>query len=138
MHWKIVWKRPLLTFTQLIILLAVLIGLYVALDLNRRAQAGRLVGIGEGSLRSELELESTRQVGLQATLIYVESDDYVSVYAREEGGFLLPGEKKVVPLIIAASPEPLMPEESTPDPAEYARPWQAWWQIFTDSPMPTN
>ena len=138
MHWKIVWKRPLLTFTQLIILLAVMIGLYVVLDLNRRAQAGRLVGVGEGSLRSELELESTRQVELQATLIYVESDDYVSVYAREEGGLLLPGEKKVVPLIIAASPEPLIPDEPKLDPAEYARPWQAWWQIFTDSPMPSD
>jgi len=71
-------------------------------------------------------------------LAYVESDDYISVYAREEGGLLLPGEKKVVPLIIAASPDPLLPDEPTPDPAEYARPWQAWWQILTDSPMPSN
>lgn len=138
MPWKYVWRRPLLSFSQLVILLAVLIGLYVVLDLNRRAQAGRLVGVGEESLRSELDKASTRQVELQATLIYVKSDEYVSAYAREEGGFLLPGEKRVVPLIVAATPASVLAEQPTPDPAENARPWQAWWQLLTDSTMPSR
>ena len=135
---KLVWRRPFLTITQLIILLAVIIGLYVALDLSRRAQAGRTVGIGEESLRSAIEVESTRNVELMATLIYVQSKEYVAVYAREEGGFLLPGERKVVPLMVELTPAPETPVDPTPDPAINARPWQAWWQLLTDEPMPTR
>ena len=92
MRLKVIWRRPLLTLTQLIVLLFVIAALIVVLDLNRRAKAGRLVGVGEDELRAELAVETTRQVELQATLTYVQSDDYVAVYAREEGGFLLPGE----------------------------------------------
>ena len=138
MRWKLVWRRPFLTITQLIILLAVIIGLYVALDLSRRAQAGRLVGVGEESLRSAIEFESTRQIRLKATLTYVESEEYVAVYAREEGGFLLPGERKVVPLMVELTPEPKIPIEPTLDPAIDARPWQAWWQLISDAPLPTR
>ena len=130
--------RPLLTFSQLALLLAVLVGLYVILDLNRRAQAGRLVGAGEESLTIELDKESTRQVELEATLSYVRSDEYVSAYAREEGGLLLPGERRVVPLIVASTPQAMVPIEPTPELAENARPWQAWWQLMTDSPMPSQ
>jgi hypothetical protein len=138
MRWKLVWRRPFLTITQLIILLTVIIGLYVALDLSRRAQAGRMVGIGEESLRRAIEFESTRKVELKATLTYVESEEYVAVYAREEGGFLLPGERKVVPLVVELTPAPEIAAEPTPDPAINARPWQAWWQLISDAPLPTS
>jgi hypothetical protein len=136
MRWKFSWRRPILTLTQVVILVAVLIGLYVALDLNRRARAGRLVGVGEDALRHELAAEQTRQVELQATLSYVQSEEYVSVYAREEGGLLLPGERRVVPLLVEATPGPQVAPTPTPDPATYARPWQAWWQLLTDAPLP--
>jgi cell division protein FtsB len=130
--------RPLLTVPQLAILLVVLAGLIIALDLNRRAQAGRLVGVGEEALQSELELEITRQVELQATLAYVQSEDYVAAYARDEGGYLLPGEKRVVPLLIEATPSPEPEAPATPDPATLARPWQAWWRLLTDAPYPSR
>ena len=138
MRSRMVWGGPLLTFSQLAILLTVLVGLYVVLDLNRRAQAGRLVGVGEESLTTELDKQSTRQVELEATLSYVQSDEYVSAYAREEGGLLLPGERRVVPLLVAATPPSMVPVEPTPELAERARPWQAWWQLMTDSQMPTQ
>lgn len=138
MRWRLSWRRPILTVSQVLILVAVLIGLYVALDLNRRAQEGRLVGVGEGPLREELTAEMTRQVELQATLSFVQSDAYVSQYAREEAGMILPGEKKVVPLLVEATPAPASAAEPTPDPASYARPWQAWWQLLTDAPLPTR
>jgi cell division protein FtsB len=138
MRWKTFWRRPLLTLTQLIVVIAVIIGIFIALDLNRRAQAGRLVGVGQETLQNELEQEATRQVGLQATLSYVQSEDYVKAYAREEGGLLLPGEKRIVPLLVEATPEPPQAPTPTPDPATYARPWQAWWQLLTDAPMPSR
>jgi cell division protein FtsB len=138
MRWKLVWKKPLLTLTQVVALGVILFGLFVALDLNRRAQAGRLVGKDEDTLQAEYDYEIERQVELKATLEYVRSEEYVAVYAREEGGRILPGEKKIVPLTIDASPDQLGSKGPIPDPAVYARPWQAWWQLLTDKPMPTE
>jgi len=128
--------RPLLTIPQIFVLLAIIAALFIALDLNRRAEAGRLVGVGEETLQAEVNLEATRQVELQATLEYVQSEDYVAAYARDEGGYLLPGERRVVPLLIESPPEPTQPPAATPDPAINARPWQAWWRLLTDAPQP--
>lgn len=130
-------QRPLLTLPQFIVMLAIIFAIYVALDLNRRARAGQLVGIGEEALQQELMLETTRQVELQATLDYVQSDDYVAAYARDEGGQLQPGEVRVVPLPIEATPPPPAEAAVTPDPALDARPWQAWWRLLTDAPHPS-
>lgn len=131
-------QRPLLTIPQIMVLLGIIAALFIALDLNRRAQAGQLVGVGEESLQTEISVESTRQVELQATLTYVQSDDFVSAYARDEAGQLLPGEKRVVPLIIEATPQPTAVPQPTPDPAASAQPWQAWWRLLTDAPHPTQ
>lgn len=138
MRWKVTLRRPLLTMTQIIVLLFVFAALFVVLDLNRRAKAGRLVGVGGESLRSELDIASTRQIELQATLSFVQSDEYVSIYAREEGGLLLPGEKRIVPLVIEATPIATPALQPTPDPAQFARPWQAWWQLLSDRPLPSG
>lgn len=138
MRSKLFSHRPFLTVTQLIVLGIIVIGLAFALDLNRRAQAGRLVGTGEEALDEELVVESTRQAELRVTLSYVQSEDYVAAYARNEGGYILPGEKKIVPLIVEGTPEPQIQAPPTPDPAIDARPWQAWWRLLTDSPLPSR
>jgi hypothetical protein len=135
---KIPHQRPLLTVPQILVLLAVVAALFIALDLNRRAQAGRLVGVGEEALQNEVILETTRQVELQATLDFVQSDGYVAAYARDEGGYILPGEKRVVPLLLEGTPEPTPAVMATPDPAVSARPWQAWWQLLSDAPQPSR
>lgn len=130
-------QRPLLTFPQIIALLAIIAALFIALDLNQREQAGQLIGVGEESLQQEVDVEATRQIELQATLAYVTSDDYVASYARDEAGQLLSGEKRVVPLLVEAPPESTLVPTPTPDPAINARPWQAWWRLLTDAPQPT-
>jgi len=133
------WRqRPLLTLSQLIILFAIIFALFIALDLNRRARAGQLVGVGEEALQQGVAAEMTRQVELQATLDYVQSDDYVAAYARDEGGQLLPGEVRVVPLPIESEAAPTAAPAVTPDPALNARSWQAWWQLLTDAPPPSR
>ena len=129
-------QRPLLTLPQLIVLLAILAALFIALDLNQREQAGQLIGVGEETLQVEIDLEATRHIELRATLAYVTSDDYVASYARDEAGQLLPSERRVVPLLIEALPEPTPLPTATPDPALNARPWQAWWHLLTDAPQP--
>ena len=136
MYRKLWQQRPLLTIPQIIALLVVLAALFIALDLNRRARAGELVGGDETIIQNELEMEVTRQVELQATLEYVQSEDYVAAYARDEGGYLLPGEKRVVPLVIEVTPEGTAVPVPTADPAQQAMPWQAWWRLLTDAPYP--
>ena len=135
---KVFRSRPLLNVPQVIFLLVIAGAIIIAIDLNRRAQAGRLVGSGEEALRVQVEGEATRQVQLQATLEYVTSDDYVAAYARNEGGMILPGERRVVPLLYEATSEPTALPPPTPDPGLEARPWQAWWRLLTDAPQPTR
>lgn len=135
---KLFKQRPLLSIPQFFILLIVIGILFIGLDLTRRAQAGRLVGVGEETLQEEINLEATRQIELQATLEYVQSNDYVEAYARDEGGYILPGEKRVVPMPIEAPSDTTQEIAPTPDPAVNARPWQAWWQLLSDAPQPTR
>ncbi|MEZ4518431.1 MAG: hypothetical protein R3C44_16955 [Chloroflexota bacterium] len=131
-------QRPLLNLPQIVVLLLIIAAIVIALDLNRRAQSGRLVGVGEEALQVQIEAESTRQIELQATLEYVQSQDYVAAYARNEGGMVLPGEERVVPLVIEVTPQPTPFPESTPDPIGEARQWQAWWRLLTDAPQPSR
>lgn len=135
---RIFRQRPLLTFSQIVVLLGVIAALIITLDLNRRAQAGRLVGVGEESIQSEITLEQTRQVQLMATATYVHSPAYVEQYARNEAGYLKEGEVRIVPLLVEATPIPTLAPAPTMDPAVNARPWQAWWQLLTDAQMPSR
>ena len=130
--------RPLFSLPQVIFFLVIAGAIIIAVDLNNRAQAGRLVGSGEEALQAQIDSEATRQVELQATLEYVSSDDYVAAYARNEGGMILPGERRIVPMLQEATPEPTPAPPATPDPALDARPWQAWWRLLTDAPQPAR
>ncbi len=138
MYRRIFQQRSLLTLPQILVSLTIIAALMIAIDLNRRAEAGQLVGVGEQALQREVALETTRQVELRVTLAYVESEDYISTYARNEGGQLLSGEKRVVPLIVEAQVQATPAPIVTPDPAEHVRPWQAWWELLTDAPQPTR
>jgi hypothetical protein len=129
-------QRSLFSWPQALILLAVVAALLIALDLNRRAETGRQVGAGEPVLQERVSSEITRQVELQATLDYVQSEDYIEAYARDESGQLLPGERRVVPLVIEVTATPPPAPTPTPDPAAHAEPWQAWWRLLTDAPQP--
>jgi len=131
-------QRPLLSLSQIVVLLAILAALFIALDLNRRAQDGALVGVDEELLQNEVALETTRQIELEATLQYVQSEDYIAAYARDEGGYLLPGEKRIVPLPIEVTPQPTAVPAPAVDPANQAKPWQAWWRLLFDAPQPTQ
>lgn len=131
-------SQPFLTLTQVLVLLVVVASLIIVLDLNRRAQEGRNVGVNEESLRAEVMAETTRQTQLHATLTYVESQDYVADYARNEAGYILPGEKRIVPLPLTATPPSPALATPTPDPALDAYPWQAWLRLLSDAPFPSR
>lgn len=133
---KVLRQRPLLTVPQIIVLFVIVAALIIGLDLNRRAEDARRVGLSADAVQGEVDLELTRQVELLATREFVNSQEYVDTYARDEAGQLLPGERRIVPLVGASTPVPTAPPPPTPDPAYAARPWQAWWQLVTDAPLP--
>jgi hypothetical protein len=129
-------QRPLLTLPQILLLVALFAGMIIAVDLNRRAQIGRVAGIGEGEVLEQIHFEETRQVELEATRSYVNSDEYVADFARNEANYTLPGEKRVVILPQEVTRTTQQFAEPTPDPIQYARPWQGWLRLLTDAPQP--
>ncbi|MDX1415374.1 MAG: hypothetical protein R3293_14355 [Candidatus Promineifilaceae bacterium] len=131
-------QRPLLSLPQIIALVAVVVAVYIGVDLNQRAKIGQQIEASEISLQEQLDLELTRQVELMVTRAYVNSDDYVANYARNEGGMVMPGERRIVPLTVDTIPLPTPVMTATPDPAYDARSWQAWWRLLTDAPLPTR
>lgn len=131
-------SRPIFSVAQVVLVLVIAGAIIIAIDINSRAQAGRLVGRGEEALQSQINREATRQVELVVTLEYVTSDEYVAAFARNEGGMILPGERRFVPMLQEATPEATPMPPPTPDPLVEARPWQAWWRLLTDAPQPTR
>lgn len=131
-------QRPLVTIPQIVIFLVISVSLIIAIDINRRNRMGQVMGGGEIALEAQVEAEQTRQVELKATLEYVQSDDYVAAYARSEAGFLQPGERRVVPLVIETVEEPTPIPAPTVDPLQDAQPWQAWWQLLLDGEQPES
>ena len=131
-------QRPLLSLPQLLVLGIIVFAVYVGFDLNRRAQAGGEIEHTDEVMQERLNAEMTRQVELILTRDYVNSDAYVAAYARNEAGLIQPGEKRVVPLLIDATPIATPIPTATPDPAYDARPWQAWWRLLSDSPLPSR
>lgn len=131
-------QRPLLSLPQVLVLVAIVVAIYIGVDLNHRAQTGRLIKANEMSLEEQLGLEATRKIELMVTRDYVNSDDYVADYARNEAGMVLPNENRYVPLQLDSAPLPTYVPTATPDPAYDARAWQAWWRLFSDAPLPSR
>ncbi|MEM7801240.1 MAG: hypothetical protein AAF633_18755 [Chloroflexota bacterium] len=131
-------RKTLVTIPQVLIIFGVIFILFLAVNNNRRSPTAEPETSDQSILESQVAAEGTRQIELEATLSYVQSDDYVAAYARDEGGQLLPGEKRVVPIITEAAPLPTSTPLPTPDPIHVSRPWQAWWQLLTDSPLPSE
>jgi hypothetical protein len=131
-------QRPLLSLPQVLVLAGIVFAIYIGFDLNRRAQAGAEIEQTEQIMEERVNLETTRQVELMMTREYVNSDAYVAAYALNEAGHLLPGQVKVVPLLINATAVATPVPTATPDPAYDARPWQAWWRLLSDAPLPSQ
>ena len=135
---RVFHQRPLLSLPQVLVLVSIVVAIYIGVDLNHRAQTGRLIQANELSLEERVALESTRQVELMVTRDYVNSDDYVADHARNEASMVMPGEIRIVPLHSGTSPLPTVVATVTPDPAYDARAWQAWWRLFSDAALPSR
>ena len=69
-------------------------------------------------------------------LAYVESDEYVERWAREDARMIKPGEVAVVPLVVTIESPPVGPGP-TPEPAPEPKPiWTRVWEFIFGSDGP--
>ena len=102
----------------------------LALSFRSKARDNQAIGADENALATLVAGERKRGEDLVLTLTHAASDDYVAEYARNEGGMLLPGENRIVPLPhpVPPTPTPIPPPTvslSTPQ-----TPLDAWWMLF--------
>lgn len=131
-------RRLPLTLAQILLVVSSVMVLLVVFGVNRNLNRREVLEAGEATNEARVEAELTMQVHLSATLAYVESDSYVDVYNRAEGNRIRPGEVRVVPVTVEATPPPTPMPPPTPDPAQFAQPWQMWWYLLTDRPAPVE
>src|SRR6185369_18077451 len=88
------------------------IGLILGLNFTRLFSAGQPLQQTYNQITSEITQLEKDQADLTRERDYVQSDDYVESWARDEGKMMLPGEHLVIPVGSQNS------AESTPEPAD--------------------
>jgi cell division protein FtsB len=115
------------------------IGLILGLNFTRLFSAGQPLQQTYAQLANEIKQLEKDQADLTRERDYVQSDDYVESWARDEGKMLQPGEHLVVPVgsqsSAEATPEPVeqaVVQTTPPEPPK----WQLWWALFFDTDPP--
>ena len=131
--------RGRLTSIQLMMAVALTIGLILALNFSSRIKLDRDLGRIHDGFVSEIEALLADQTALTAELNYVKSDAYVEFWARDEGKMIREGEVLIMPQgvgvqdVAPASTRRLVDFETTlPEPEN----WELWWALFFDFPPP--
>ncbi len=116
------------------------IGLILGLNFTRLFTAGQPLQQTYNQLTTEITQLEKDQADLTRERDYVQSDDYVESWARDEGKMLLPGEHLVIPVgsqnTTEATAEPAaqqaVVQTTPPEPPK----WQLWWALFFDNDPP--
>jgi cell division protein FtsB len=117
------------------------ISLLLAINFSGRIAAGRRIESERDSLDRVISTLQAQATALKATLSFVNSDAFISRWAHNEGKMVKEGEVLVIPV-----PGPMTPQPSpTPlvvvsnsDTHPESQNWKLWWQLFFDSPPPTD
>ncbi len=128
-----------LTSLQLMLAVALTIGLVLALNFSSRISLDRDLARIHAEFTREIDRLLARQEQLIAELDYVKSDAYVEYWARDEGKMVREGEFLILPKSVGpADPAParqrrLVEFQTTrPEPDN----WALWWALFFDVPPP--
>ena len=88
----------------------------------------------EEKLEVIVATREARREQLTATLAYVQSDEYVEEWAREELKMARPGEVVVIPVVSAEDEEPETAATGGTDDGELDVPerpfWRVWWEAL--------
>lgn len=134
-------RRDQLSSMQLMIAAILAIGLLLAINFSSRIAAGQPLQQLYGQVQAEIDQLRREQAELIAERDFVRSDAYVEQWARDEGKMVRSGEVLVVPVPSANTlrsqgqtvAQQSVPVQTTPRDPE---PWQVWWALFFDSPVP--
>ena len=123
---------PLIDGTQFIGIIVLTIAVLLVVDFGRRATTGYYIAQAEEQLKAEIAIELTRQAQLRERLEYVQSDEYVEEWAREQAHMIRPGDQ---PLILVTVATPIAPTNTAEQPAHtgtplHTPPWHQWWRLF--------
>ncbi len=126
-----------LTSVQVILGVALTLGLVLALNFSSRIKLDRDLGRIHDEFAREIDGLLADQRSLLSELDYVKSDAYVEYWARDEGKMVRDGEVLVFPQgvgvqdVLPASTRRLFDLETTaPEPEN----WELWWALFFDGP----
>ena len=126
-----------LTSIQLMLAVALTLGLVLALNFSSRIKLDRDLGRIHAEFVREIDGLLADQRKLLAELDYVKSDAYVEYWARDEGKMVRDGEVLILPQgvgvqdAVPASTRRLFDLETTaPEPEN----WELWWALFFDDP----
>ena len=128
-----------LTSIQLMLAVALTIGLVLALNFSSRISLDRDLGRIHDEFSREIDGLLARQEQLTAELDYVKSDAYVEYWARDEGKMVRDGEFLILPQSPGpddsspARPRRLVEFQTTKPKPEN---WELWWALFSDDPPP--
>ena len=128
-----------LSSIQLMLAVALTIGLVLALNFSSRISLDRDLALIHAEFSREIETLLARQEQLIAELEHVKSDAYVEYWARDEGKMIREGEFLILPQTVGAAnyetppPRRLVEFQTTlPKPKN----WELWWALFFDEPPP--
>ena len=130
-------KKPTILI-QLILVVALFIAGFMAIGLNRNNTNLQRAILVKQTVQAEYDHEQTVLAKLQATRNYIETDQYLEQYNREEANKQLAGENRIVVVEIEATPMPTPEPTPLADPAQSVLPWQLWWELLWDAPQPTS
>ena len=116
------------------------ISLLLAINFSGRIAAGRRIDSEREKLERTITALQVQATALQSELNFVNSDDFINQWARKEGKMVKGQEVLVVPVPGPSTPQPsptpfvAAAEAQKPD----AETWKLWWQLFFDSPPPSD
>ncbi|RME90454.1 MAG: hypothetical protein D6770_02400 [Anaerolineae bacterium] len=113
---------------QVLLLGGVFLLILLVMDFNARLENLNRLERSLKTVRAEATQASQTQVALQTAIAYATSEQAVEEWAREEAGYIQPGDQPVVPL-----PVPGSTPTATPVPTVTLTPvenWQVWWELF--------
>jgi len=121
------WLKKVNKRRLLIVSLLIVFGLMM-MDLNSRLQELSRVSTQRDLVQTQVIAEITTQQAIKTRIAYVDSEEYVEEWARQEAHMAKPGDHVIVPL----PPADIQP---TPTPfilptIEPAKPWEVWWALF--------
>jgi cell division protein FtsB len=121
-------KQPRRSKGRLWLLLAVVLGILILGDLNRRMSDARRLERDSQQLATEVRSLEAENQGLQTQVAGATTDAMVEEWARSQARMVQPGERLIVP--VPSDPNGPTPTPIPEDQIERPSNWDVWWALL--------